>query len=193
MRAGAAGADVLLALAAIGYCAPLLRAVARDARDGWGGRGLDALERAATAAGRPFASDRGQAWALALALAASFLLFLPLALRGRTFFIDWANHLYYSARQADGLRELHHPTYFLHSTRSGPFYPYFAFYGGTLYVLTALLGLSIGSVGAAYVGMLGIGFAMAFGGTTWLATQAGLGRGLAALTGLVVVSSAYYL
>jgi len=132
-------------------------------------------------------------WAGLALVALSAALWLPLLLTDRTYYSDWANHLYYTARQAESLRGLGRPSYFLHSDLSGPFYPYYAFYGGTLYVLTGLLAVLSGSVHLAYAAAFGAGFAMAHGGAFWLARQAGVRGPAAHLPGVVIVSSAYFL
>jgi hypothetical protein len=121
------------------------------------------------------------------------LLWLPLAVTDVGYYSDWANHLYYTARQAQALRELHRPSYFLHTSLSGPFYPYFAFYGGSLYALAGGLSLLLGSARAGYVAVFGASFACAYLGIRWLGELAGL-RGVACqLPALCFVSSAYYL
>ena len=132
-------------------------------------------------------------WSGLALVAVSAGLWLPLLLTDRTYYSDWANHLYYVARQAESLRALGRPSYFLHSDLSGPFYPYYAFYGGTLYVLTGCLAIVCGSVHLAYAAAFGAGFAMAHGGAYWLARQAGVRRPEAHLPGVVIVSSAYFL
>jgi hypothetical protein len=105
---------------------------------------------------------------------------------------DWATHLYYMQRQAESLRQLGHPSYFLHTDGFGAFYPYFAFYGGTLYVLTAAVALLVGSVGA-YISTWVAGMAACFLGCTQVARMTGL-RGTAAyLPGLAAITSGYYL
>ncbi|MCW2982547.1 MAG: hypothetical protein JWR63_117 [Conexibacter sp.] len=82
------------------------------------------------------------------------------------------------------------PSLFLHDT-TAVFAPLYAFYGGTLYVLTGALSIVLGSPAHAYVLTYLLAFAASYGGWWWLARQAGI-RGLPAhAPGVVFVTSAY--
>lgn len=75
----------------------------------------------------------------------------------------------------------------------GVFYPNFAFYGGTLYAIGGYVMVITGSPVATFVGMIVLAFAAAYGGTAWIARQAGLDRLTAHLPATIVVTGAYYL
>ncbi len=120
-------------------------------------------------------------------------LFAPMALHWSAFSVDWANHLFLVATMENSLRELGHPSYFIHSTETGLYYPFFALYGGSLYSLTALLAIVTGSAVFAYVAAYGIGFVTSYGGMFWIARLTGLRSLLAHVPAVVTVTGAYYL
>jgi hypothetical protein len=127
-----------------------------------------------------------------LPLVGVLVLASPLLLTGRAFGSDWPNHLWLVWQQGLAIDELGHPTRYL-QTDLGAFFPWFAFYGGSLYAALGFLG-SLGGEHplAAYVLGYVAAFASAWLGWSWLARQAGL-RGLAThLPGFVFVTSAYY-
>ena len=75
----------------------------------------------------------------------------------------------------------------------GGFEPWYAFYGGTLYSLTAAGAiLAGGHTLATYILSFALAIAMAYGGFVWIARQAGLGGWSAHIPSLVFVTSAYY-
>ncbi len=134
---------------------------------------------------------RGFAWALFGAVA--LIVFLsPMVLTSRTFQADWPIHLWVSWNQYLNLAGIGHPEYFLQSDH-GAFFPWYGFYGGTLYStvggIAAVLG---GRVTVAYVAVWGAAFAAALGGWTWLTVQLGVRGWRAFLPGLTFVTSAYY-
>jgi hypothetical protein len=151
---------------------------------------LIALAAAVVVSRRGLSAEAWGAW-LASGLAASLM--VPVLLTPETYLTDWANHLYYSARQLSNLRELARPGYFVHSDATGVLYPYFAFYAGSAYVATALLGWFAGSIALAYRISHLLALAAAYGGAAWLARQLGLGSWRAHLPALALASSAYYL
>ncbi len=112
------------------------------------------------------------------------------------FELDFTNHMWLASVAGRSLVEAGHPSYFLNTLNpdSGVFYPFFAFNGGTLYVtiggLAELLG---GHVVIAYVGVIVLAVAGAYGGTLWLGREFGLRGWLAHAPALVVVTSAYYI
>lgn len=117
----------------------------------------------------------------------------PLLFSDATFNEDWLNHLWYMWHQSVALREGHRPSLFLDSA-SGVFYPFYAFYGGTLYVATGLLSLALGDAPLdAYVLMLVFAFAAAYGGWYWLARTFGVRGWPAHVPGIVFVTAAPYL
>jgi hypothetical protein len=118
----------------------------------------------------------------------------PLLLTGRSYDPDWFNHLWLVLDQHDAIARGGLPTLFTHTDGLGTFYPQFAFYGGTLYGLAGYLSFPLGdSPTWGYVAFFAIAFAMAYGGWSWLARQAGLRGWPAHVPGLVHVTAAYVL
>ncbi len=117
----------------------------------------------------------------------------PLLFSDATFNEDWLNHLWYIWHQSVAIRANHLPSLFLNYTR-GVFYPFYAFYGGTIYALTGALSLALGNAPLqTYVLTYLLGFVAAFAGWYWIARMFGLGRWLAHAPGIVFVTSASYL
>jgi uncharacterized membrane protein len=113
----------------------------------------------------------------------------PLIFDGSDRGVDFYTHYWFSWHQSEALRH-GGPTLYAHDF-SAVYITHFAFYGATLYVLTGALGILLGSVLHAYVLTYILGFAAAYGGWWWLARQAGLGRLVAHVPGIVYVTSAY--
>jgi hypothetical protein len=129
-------------------------------------------------------------WLIPIATVA--LLWAPMPLTSRGFGPDWGWHMWLMWNQGESIAALGHPTYFVHA--HGLFYPHFAFYGGTLHSIGGFFSMLLGGQpDVAYIGIYLAGFAMAYGGWTWLARLAGLRGWIAQMPGLVFVSSAYHL
>src|ERR1700760_1379720 len=106
---------------------------------------------------------------------------------------DWSNHLWYIWRQSISIDHNHQPSLFLDYGGS-VFYPFYAFYGGTIYALAGTLSLLLGHAPTtAYVASYVFGFVASYAGWYWLARTAGLGRWEAQVPALLFISSAYYL
>ncbi len=118
----------------------------------------------------------------------------PLLFTGSGFGIDFTNHLWLSWAEGKGLAQAGHPDYFVNARGVGVFYPFFAFYGGSLYAIVGALSDLLGDQPVvAYVGVTVLAIAGSYGGVVWLARQLGLrGRAVHA-PALVVVTSAYYI
>jgi hypothetical protein len=117
----------------------------------------------------------------------------PMLFTNGDFNEDWAHHLWFMWNQSLALRDNYHPTLFLNATYS-VFYPEYAFYGGTLYVIGGTLSLILGGATIeTYVFIYLLGFAAAYGGWYWMARAAGLGPWWANAPGVVFITSAYYL
>jgi hypothetical protein len=130
--------------------------------------------------------------AFAEALAAVALLVLltrPLIFDGSDRGADFYTHYWYSWHQSEALRH-GGPSLYVHDF-SAVYITHFAFYGATLYVLTGALGILLGSVLHAYVLTYVLAFGASYGGWWWLSRQAGLGRLVAHVPGIVFVTSAY--
>jgi hypothetical protein len=119
-------------------------------------------------------------------------LVLPALLTTRAFFGDWGNHLYVLDQQTRWLRHHGLPAYFLHSAESGVFYPKYMFYGGSLFTVTAWLGVVLGSPVRAYRLTFVMAFAACYGGTLWAARQLGVRSLFAHAPAILAVSGAYY-
>ena len=117
----------------------------------------------------------------------------PLILTSSTFGQDWPNHLWLVWQQSRNVTALGHPSYFLQSHLGG-FYPFYLFYGGTLYSVVGTVSAVIGEHPlAAYIGSFVLAFTAAYAGCSWLSLQVGLRGWQAQVPGLIYVGSAYYL
>jgi hypothetical protein len=129
---------------------------------------------------------------LGFALLVYAALLAPMVTAGCGLSSDWSTHLYYVCRQQASLRELLHPSHFLHNETYGAFYPYFAFYGGTLYAWVAVLALAVGPTNA-FLMSWAAGMAIAYSGWTWLSRLLGVRGACAYLPGVIAITSSYYL
>ena len=110
----------------------------------------------------------------------------------RTFLLgDWFLHNWYAWHQEGSLRAHLLPSLYAHDA-SGVFDPHFAFYGGTLYAVTAAIGLVIGH-DAAFIATWILILAMAYGAWFWLARQAGLRPWASHAPGVLFVTSTWCL
>jgi hypothetical protein len=110
----------------------------------------------------------------------------------RTFLLgDWFLHQWYVWHQEGSLRAHLLPSLYAHDA-SGVFDPHFAFYGGTLYAITAAIALAVGHE-AAFVASWILILAMAYGAWFWLARQAGLGPWASHAPGVLFVTSTWCL
>jgi hypothetical protein len=117
----------------------------------------------------------------------------PLLFTNATFSEDWLNHLWYMWHQSRAIEAGHLPSLFLNYS-GGVFYPFYAFYGGTLYALAGALSLALGNAPLdAYVFSYLLGFAAAYGGWYWMARTFGLRGWLAHMPAIAFVTSASYL
>jgi hypothetical protein len=133
-------------------------------------------------------------WAWAIPVLAISVLLSPMVLTDRPFGQDWTNHLWLVWNQGRHISDTGLPTYFLNADLLGAFYPHYAFYGGTLYVLAGgMSALMNDSATQAYIATFALGFAMSYGGWLWLALQAGLRGWRAHVPAVVFVTGAYYL
>jgi hypothetical protein len=132
-------------------------------------------------------------WTAVLHIAFPALLILvlarPLVFGGSDRGGDFYTHYWYVWHQSEALRH-GGPSLYLHNLDT-VFVPVYAFYGGTLYVVAGALAIVLGSPLNGYVATYLLGFAAAYGGWWWLSRQAGLGRVLAHVPGLLFATSAY--
>jgi hypothetical protein len=82
---------------------------------------------------------------------------------------------------------LHGPSIYLQSTL-GAFYPYYAFYGGTFYLLTGVLANLFGTTVAVFLAYAGA-IAANYLGWTWIARQAGVRGWRSQLPGMIAVTA----
>jgi hypothetical protein len=130
---------------------------------------------------------------LLAATVAVLMVAAPLLFTNSGFALDFTNHLWLSWIAGKAFIQLGHPTYFVNTSNTGVFYPHFAFYGGTLYVITGVLGeLMGGHPILSYVLITTLAIAGAYGGMLWLGRQLGLSRWLSHMPALVVITSAYF-
>ncbi len=96
--------------------------------------------------------------------------------------------------QTESVRVHHAPTYFLEAAPAGTtFYPFYVFYGGTLYALAGILGALLGgSPIVAFVAFILAGVAASYGGLLWLAHQLGVRSWLRHAPAVTYVTSAYF-
>lgn len=121
------------------------------------------------------------------------LLAAPALFTKAGFVDDWVNHLWLTWMQSREIKATGHPSLFLNASPLGVFYPNFAFYGGTLYAIGGYLMVATGSPVTVFVGIIVLAFVAAYGGTFWIARQAGVGGLTAHLPATIVVTGAYYL
>ncbi len=127
-------------------------------------------------------------WHWAIPAVVIVVLASPL-LSDRTFASDWGNHLWLVHAQGANIAELGLPSYYLQSDL-GAFYPYYAFYGGTLYAVLGygawLIGANASVVIASFLALCASYLAW-----TWLAVQAGIRGWLIQIPGLLAVTAPY--
>jgi len=117
----------------------------------------------------------------------------PLIFTTSGFAADFTNHLWLIWAAGHALAQAGHPSYFLNTSDAGVFYPWYAFYGGTLYMLTGGLGeLLGGNAVLAYIAAIMLAITATYGGMLWLGRQLGLSKWLSHAPALTVVTSAYY-
>ena len=117
----------------------------------------------------------------------------PMILTNSAMAQDWPNHLWLLWQQGLNIERSGIPSLFV-ATRPDVFYPFYAFYGGTLYALGGLVSVILGAAPLkAYVLTYMMGFGAAIGGFYWLGRMAGVRRWLALAPGLTFVTSSYVL
>lgn len=160
---------------------------------GTGAAPTGAAPVASACARAPFVRRRKQLELLAGA-GVVVLVAAPMLFTSSGFAVDFTNHLWLTWAAGHALVQSGHPSYFLNATQVGVFYPWFAFYGGTLYMavggISELLG---GHPILAYVGVTTFAVAGTYGGMVWLSRELGLGGWLSHAPALAVVTSAYYI
>jgi hypothetical protein len=110
----------------------------------------------------------------------------------RSFLLDdWFLHQWYIWHQEESLKAHLLPSLYAHDT-SGVFDPHFAFYGGTLYAITAAIALVVGHE-TAFITSWILTLTMGYGSWFWLARQAGLGPWASHAPGVLFVTSTWCL
>lgn len=125
-------------------------------------------------------------WLIPVVVCAALL--APLA-SDRTFASDWGNHLWLIWVQGQNLGHGDFPSYYLQSSL-GAFYPYYAFYGGTMYAALGFLSwLTSGAAAAVFAVVFAV--VVAYLSWTWLAFQVGLRGWLMQLPGALAATAPY--
>jgi hypothetical protein len=131
---------------------------------------------------------------LLLTAAAVLVVAAPLLFTRSGFAADFTNHLWLTWVEGEALAQAGHPSYFFNASGSGVFYPFFAFYGGTLYVVTgAISNLLGGHAEVAFVCVTTLAIIGSYTGALWLGRQFGLRGWTAHAPALAVITSAYYI
>jgi hypothetical protein len=128
-------------------------------------------------------------WHWLIPVGIAFGLLYPILFSDRSFATDWGNHMWLIHMQGLDIKGLGEPGYYLHSGL-GFFYPYFAFYGGTMYAALGLVSLAANPEFAMLVAYAAA-IAANFGGWTWIARQAGIDGWWAMLPGALAVTAPY--
>jgi hypothetical protein len=155
----------------------------------------DILERAPSRHAGVRATRPWGCWGDGLAVAlAALLVGAPALLTRDGFMLDFTNHLWLVWQQQHAISTDLAPTYFVSAGGVGIFYPFFMFYGGTLYAAAGAAGAVLaGHVVAAYVGAILLATAAAYGGLLWLARQLGVKTWMAHAPALAFTTSAIYI
>jgi hypothetical protein len=127
-------------------------------------------------------------WHWAIPVVVIAVLASPL-LSDRTFASDWGNHLWLIHAQGENISHLGLPSYYLQSDL-GAFYPYYAFYGGTLYAVIGYGAWLIGANAATVIALF-LALCASYLAWTWLAVQAGIRGWLIQIPGLLAVTAPY--
>lgn len=133
-------------------------------------------------------------WSNALAvIVATLTVGGPLMFTRNGFAGDLTNHLWLVWVQATAISRHGVPTYFINAPKVGVLYPFYEFYGGTLYAVTGGLAAVVGGdVILAFVAVTLTAIAAAYGGLLWLARQLGVRGWMAHAPAVTYVCSAYY-
>jgi hypothetical protein len=134
-------------------------------------------------------------WVVDVAAGAIAILVIggPVLFTNDGFAVDFTNHLWLVWVQEAAIAHHATPTYFVSAPAVGVFYPFFAFYGATLYATAGALAAAMdGRVVAAFVVVTLLGVAAAYGGLVWLSRQLGVRSWMAHLPAIAFVASAYY-
>jgi hypothetical protein len=121
------------------------------------------------------------------------LLAMPMFVTKRSFGHDWTLHLWMIRQQQLNIEAMSHPGLFVSVNRLGVFYPIFAFVGSGLYTVGGCLAILLGNRPILADKLLYlVGFALAYGGMTWLSRQLGVRGWRVQVPGLVLVTGAYF-
>jgi hypothetical protein len=135
-----------------------------------------------------------KAWDLLAGTIAAIAVAAPMLFTSSGFAVDFTNHLWLTWAAGNALVSSGHPSYFLNASEMGVFYPWFAFYGGSLYMIVGGISeLTGGHPILAYVGVTTLVIAGSYLGMVWLGREFGLRGWASHAPALVVVTSAYYI
>lgn len=129
-----------------------------------------------------------------MVVAAVLVVTAPVLFTNSGFAVDFTDDLWVGWVAGREFIQGWHPSYFFNTNQLGVFYPFFAFYGGTLYTATGVVSDMLGNnplVGFAAVTALAV--TGSYTGMLWLGRQLGLRGWTAHAPALTVVTSAYYI
>jgi hypothetical protein len=122
------------------------------------------------------------------------LIAAPMLFTRSGFALDFTNSLWLTWAAGKGLVAAGHPSFFLNSDVMGVFYPWLAFEGATLLVLTGGFGELLGGhPELAFVSVTTLAIAADYIATLWIARRFGLRGLLAHAPSIAIVTSAYYI
>jgi hypothetical protein len=137
---------------------------------------------------------RRREWDLLAGTLVALVVAAPMLFTESGFAVDFTNHLWLVWAEGNALAQAGHPSYFLNVWQGGVFYPWFAFYGGSLYAIVGGISeLTGGHPVLAYVGVTTLVIAGSYLGMVWLGRELGLRGWSSHAPALVVVTSAYYI
>jgi hypothetical protein len=130
-------------------------------------------------------------WDLLGAAIAVLIVAAPMLFTNSGFAVDFTNHLWLTWAAGKALAQAGHPSYFLNAFGVGVFYPWFAFYGGTLYTIVGATSELLGDHAiVAYVGVTTLAIAGTYLSIVWLGRELGLRSWVSHAPALAVVTSA---
>jgi hypothetical protein len=122
------------------------------------------------------------------------LIAAPMLFTRSGFALDFTNSLWLTWAAGKGLVAAGHPSFFLNTDGMGIFYPWLAFEGATLLVLTGGFGELLGGhPEIAFVSVTTLAIAADYIATLWIARRFGLRGLLAHAPSITIVTSAYYI
>ena len=127
---------------------------------------------------------------IAVGATLSLVLALPFALRQNSWF-EWANPYWLLLLQRDRILASGRPSYFIHTTETGIYYPIHLFYAGFTISLLAYVAVLI-PPSIVFSATIGATFFAAFVGILWLARALGVGTRVATAAAALYIANPQY-